>query len=395
MENNNKVYRTIEECKEVALKYTKKIEFRKNSRTIYNFCYKHGWLDDVCSHMIKNTYWNYDKCKEIALKFKNRANFNKKSFGAYNMALKMKWLDEICSHMTIEHLPNGYWNFERCKEEALKYNTKKEFKENNASALVIARRNGWLKEICEHMVSIGNKYKRCIYSYEFPDNFAYIGLTYNLTERHNNRFSKKIDIVYKHYNKTGLNPILKQLTEYVDVEKSKILENFYVEKYKSDGWNILNIYDTGGIGGSTLYWTKEKCIEAVLKCSSRTEFKNKYRGAQNSAFKNKWYKEIIELIPKNKNIKYTKTICLEKALLCKTRQEFKKRFIHEFSAAYKYKWLDDICTHMSRKLKWSYDKCKEASLLCKNKHELELKYKGAYNSALKNKWINDFFNKSI
>jgi hypothetical protein len=391
-ERKPKGYWTFERCKEEALKYNKKINFRINNCGCYTYAYRRGWLDDICLHMIKNTYWNYEKCKEEALKFKTRAEFSKKSGGAYNMTFKMKWLDEVCSHMTIEHLPKGYWTYDKCKVEALKYKTKKEFEEYNASALTIARRNGWLKEICEHMVSVGNKYKRCIYSYEFSDNYVYVGLTYNLTERHNNRFSKKIDIVYKHYNKTGINPILKQLTEYITVKEARVLEGVFVEKYKSDGWNILNIYDTGGIGGNILHWSKEKCIEAILKCSSRTEFKNKYRGAQNSAFKNKWYKEIIELIPKNKNIKYTKTICLEKAILCNTRQEFKKRFIHEFSVSYTNKWLDDICIHMvSGRLKWTYDKCKEVSLLCKNKHELELKYKGAYCSALRNNWINEFF----
>ncbi len=40
------------------------------------------------------------------------------------------------------------------------------------------------------MEIIGNKFKRCIYAYEFSDNYVYVGLTLNLDKR-NNRHLKK------------------------------------------------------------------------------------------------------------------------------------------------------------------------------------------------------------
>jgi predicted GIY-YIG superfamily endonuclease len=243
--------------------------------------------------------------------------------------------------------PNGYWTYDNCALEALKYLTKIDFKRNSSSAYTVAHKNGWMKEISLHMISNGNKFKRCIYSYEFSDNSVYVGLTFNLNERHNNRNSHTTDTVTKYQTKTGLIPIKKQLTEYVDVEEARILEGEFVEDYKSNGWNILNIKQTGGIGGNTLFWTKEKCINIAKHCKSRTEFYN-HRGAYSSSQKNGWLDEIYLILKSNRGGKFIYNIesCRNKSLLCRTKAEFKRKFLNEFTAAYRHGWLNDICMHM-------------------------------------------------
>lgn len=293
-----------------------------------------------------------------------------------------------------ERKPDGFWTYEKCAEDALKYSTKIEFKKNSSSAYAISYRNGWMKEISKHMKLYGSKYKRCIYSYEFiEDKSVYVGLTYNIIERHNNRNSHGNDQVVIHINKTGYIPTRKQLTDYIDVEIASKLEGEYLEKYKNDGWNILNIKPTGGIGGNTLYWNKERCIEVAKKCKTRSEFEKKYRGAYSSSLKNDWHDEINLILKLNKGpkIKHTKELCKEKALLCNTRKDFKKNFIHEFSAAYKNNWLEDICTHMVRKLKWTKEKSREVASICKGRFDFKKKYKGAYVASLRNNWLNEFY----
>jgi hypothetical protein len=44
-------------------------------------------------------YWSYEKCKEEALKYTTRNDFSNSIGGAYSSALKHGWIDEICSHM--------------------------------------------------------------------------------------------------------------------------------------------------------------------------------------------------------------------------------------------------------------------------------------------------------
>lgn len=244
--------------------------------------------------------------------------------------------------------PNGYWTYNNCAIEALKYFTRIDFKNASMSAYVIANRNGWMKDISSHMTSNGNKFKRCIYSYEFSDNSVYVGLTFNLDERQNNRDSHTTDAVTKHIIKTQLNPIRKQLTEYVNVEEACVLEGKFVEEYKNNGWNVLNVKETGGIGGNTLFWTKEKCINVANQCKTRNEFHEKYRGAYSSSIKNGWLGEIYSILKSNKGGKFIYSIefCKCKALLCKTKAEFKRKYLKEFTASYRHEWLNDICKHM-------------------------------------------------
>lgn len=49
------------------------------------------------------------------------------------------------------------WTKEKCKEEALMYETRLEFMKNSRLAYSAAQRRGWLSEICEHMqLMLGN-----------------------------------------------------------------------------------------------------------------------------------------------------------------------------------------------------------------------------------------------
>ena len=43
--------------------------------------------------------------------------------------------------------PKGYWTYENCKNEALKYNNKKDFYTLSSSAYGASIRNNWLENI--------------------------------------------------------------------------------------------------------------------------------------------------------------------------------------------------------------------------------------------------------
>lgn len=43
--------------------------------------------------------------------------------------------------------PKGYWTKERCQEEALKYESRSEFKKYSGSAYNIVKKNKWLDEL--------------------------------------------------------------------------------------------------------------------------------------------------------------------------------------------------------------------------------------------------------
>jgi len=42
---------TKEKCLEEALKYSRKVDFQKNSGSAYQISYKNDWLEEICTHM--------------------------------------------------------------------------------------------------------------------------------------------------------------------------------------------------------------------------------------------------------------------------------------------------------------------------------------------------------
>lgn len=141
-------------CKLDALKYNTRIEWQIKSVGAYNGARFNGWLDECCKHMIYGRkIWLLKDCKKDALNFKTRSEWCKKSGGAYSAALRKGWLDECCSHMKVLKKQNGYWNFIRCKKDALNYKTKTEWHKAPKSGYGVALTKGWLEQCCNHMVS--------------------------------------------------------------------------------------------------------------------------------------------------------------------------------------------------------------------------------------------------
>ena len=65
---------------------------------------------------------------------------------AYKISYKHNWLDEICSHMTSSQKPNGYWNYDKCKEISKNYTSISSFIKDYNGAYASMKRNGWVEE---------------------------------------------------------------------------------------------------------------------------------------------------------------------------------------------------------------------------------------------------------
>lgn len=201
-------YWTKEMCIEDAKKYKTKTEWAKNSKR-YEIARRYGWLKDCCSFMnklkeiknklknlkraqekerkdlekkhkreIKNLtqgnkyererknfaqkinskkphgYWTKkENCINDAKTCASRKKWARKSPGAYMSAYKNGWLDECCVDMKIYNEPLHFWSKERCREQALKYNSETAWSEKSKSSYSAASAHGWIRELCGHMIS--------------------------------------------------------------------------------------------------------------------------------------------------------------------------------------------------------------------------------------------------
>lgn len=142
------IYWTLEKCKEDALKYKSRTEWRNASPSACNASCKNGWFEECCAHMIeKQNKWTLELCKEDALKYKKRSEWQKVG-GGYQSAKRRGWLDKCCSHMIEKK-----WTLERCKKDSIKYKSRGEWFEKSV-AYKIAHKNGWLEECCAHMTNL-------------------------------------------------------------------------------------------------------------------------------------------------------------------------------------------------------------------------------------------------
>ena len=238
---------------------------------------------------MSNINENYLWCKEKALKCQNKKEFHDRFRKAYKMAKENGWYDDVTSHMEKYVHPRKYV-LEEVKEIAKKYNTKHEFIVNEPIIYGWCVRHGFLGDVTNEMECCGTFNKRCIYVYIFQNKVCYVGLTYNIHERHKQHISGNLhSAVYSYAKENGLEiPEPKQLTDYLDISEAKKLENEYIKKYESDGYFLLNRVSGGAIGGSTEKYTLEYCINEAKDCITRKEFENKNRYLYMKVKKHGW-----------------------------------------------------------------------------------------------------------
>jgi len=302
-------------------------------------------------------------------------------------------LDKIKS----KFIPSNYkWSKEKCHEEALKYDHRIDFKRNSKGAYPAACLNGWLDEICSHMVPLGNKYKRLIYRFIFPDNFCYIGLTHNPNKRKISHVTSTNSSVYRHTIETGLKPTYEELTDYMEIEQAKEQEEYWKIKSEEQGYFILNKSKTGALGSDILIWTKDKCREEASKYEYRIDFRKNSERAYMAASVNGWLEEICpHLLYKYK--KWDKEECRKEALKYNSRGEFYYGSCGAWDRARRNGWLDEICSHMIQGRKpdnyWDLEKCKEEATKYKNKNELRKNNSYVHDKLRKHKLLDEIYKK--
>lgn len=397
-------YWTKERCAAEALKYKTRSRFKEGSPSAYSKSVKYGWIDMVCSHMTPlmrpHGYWTKERCAKEALKYTTISDFENKSSGAYDKVRRSGWVKELCSHMIPGKKPNGYWTKERCAEEALKYTMRKDFQKGSSGCYTIAHRNGWLDEICDHMMIVGHRYERYVYEFKDPlRKVVYVGLTYH-PERRLSSHKYNSEYIKKHFC-DGEFMHMHLVTEKLPIEEAARIEDELINKYRNEGYHVINSHRGGGLGANHKMWTKETCAKEALKYNNRSDFSKNSAGAYTVAWREGWLDEICSHI-QDKIVKrghWTKENCQIIALKYSNQTEFKKNDSACFSSAQKKGWIKEICAHMNVRPKlpngyWnSKENCRNEAAKYGSRTEFAKGCSPAYDAARRNGWLDEFFPK--
>lgn len=94
-------------------------------------------------------YWTYDRCAEQAAKFRTRFEWKNESQPSYKKAMVEGWIDDL--------MPKAYksadeWTLELLMESASKYTTRGEWFKGHSTAYKKAKELGYFEQCTEHMV---------------------------------------------------------------------------------------------------------------------------------------------------------------------------------------------------------------------------------------------------
>jgi predicted GIY-YIG superfamily endonuclease len=241
---------TYEECVECVEKYKDKKEIKIKEPIIYKALLFRKWMDEFFPVDRKSiNEIKYEECLEKLILCDNNKKILASKYSKYHKAAsKNKWHERLSIDVGIKSRKyTNYWDYETTKKESLKYLTKNSFYENSRSAYDAARSNNWLNEFTEHMVSLGNLHKRCIYICLFKSTkTCYIGLTFNFEKRKEQHLRKGPISEYLKNNNEEFEFI--KLTDYLESVESQKLEIEFIEEYRKNKWNVLNKDDGGGLG---------------------------------------------------------------------------------------------------------------------------------------------------
>jgi predicted GIY-YIG superfamily endonuclease len=179
-----------------------------------------------------------------ALKYKYRSEFQRKSHSAYIIAKRLGIFNRVTKHMVWKTWPRDVWNLKTISREAKKFKTRSEFMKMSSGAYAAALKLGILNKVCSHTVTPCSDKLRSVYSIEFEDRSVYVGLTVN----YSNRLQQHINHdVHKEKMKMLKYKFVKSNDWHNPVD-GQIAEKKLIEKYRKNGWIVLNKSNYGSLG---------------------------------------------------------------------------------------------------------------------------------------------------
>lgn len=342
-------YWTLELCKADAKQHTTRMSWSKSGGGGYTAARRSLWLDECCAHMEPSCkpigYWTKCMCKQDALNFNTRKEWQSDSNSAYKIAYDNNWLEYCCSHMIEIKKPKHYWSEEKCKNRALFYTSRSDWQKYDLKSYSAAHKNRWLESCCEHMDLKGNLIRRAVYAYFIAD-YVYVGLSCDVERRIGQHFrAEPAKILISVYGASSVKVV--QLTSYINSERATTLEGYYLKLFTSLGLKPINKAKTGGLGGCNRIWTLEICIADAQLYTTQKDWRENST-AYDTALKNGWLKKCCQHMKpfRKPNGFWTKVRCIEDARKHPTRNEWSKVSPSAYVIARRRGWFEECCIHM-------------------------------------------------
>lgn len=292
----------------------------------------------------RKVLYTKEQCIKIYSTCKHRTEFREKYYGAFCRCKENGWLDEVCPSFFDWDKPK---TIEEATERVMCYENRSELWKNDHRMFYFLEQNGWINKIENLIVKTNKDLKiHCVYAYEFPEyNTVYVGRTININKRHNQHIRKENCSLYKFIKSKGLTNIDKPkiIYEKLNATESQEKEAEEMEKYKNEGWILLNIAKAGSLGTLSYKYTKQLCYDLAKQFTTKKEFRETYRNVYFKCLEKGWLKDYTWLInTKRQKRQYTYEECKKAASKCKSRTEFRDTYERIYLQSIKMGWINDF-----------------------------------------------------
>lgn len=277
-----------DKCHEAALSCSSRSEFQDKHPQAYLNSIKWGLLDEWLPS--KKREITYEMFMEVARTCKTKAQLKEIDGTLYQKGKREGWIDK-CDWIPKRANPKPRkWTDEARWEAALQCKTRSEYCERFNGAWNYDNEHGLLDRYTHFVKPIHegrdpNAEDYVIYLYiDFDNKVVYVGLTYE--ERKDQRHKEHIygrkekdgsitfDVVAKYWQSIGKPlPEPTYVMEGLHINDVGYYEGWYIDKYKEQGWTVLNIAKAGSTGGAKVKWNTYDAVATKSKeYKTRSQF---------------------------------------------------------------------------------------------------------------------------
>jgi very-short-patch-repair endonuclease len=332
-----------------------------------------------------NGYWQIlENCIQEAKNHQTRTAWQKANPLSYRTAAKNGWLEQCCAHMLVIKRQDGYWTLERCKEQALKYKTKVEWRLTDRASFSRANKQGWLEDCCSHM-------EKGLLWFGPASILEYL-ISHDIRCFQEHRFKDSLEISRRPFD--------------FYIPAYKLVIEFHGEQHRI-GWGRRS-EDAEQIQSRDLFkknWALENGLEYLeikeWEINSKEDIHNQIdKKLREVALKNNISLILVkreltnsELIKVKSRVKWTLENCILESKKYKNIKEWQTASAGSYQAAFKKGWIDKCTEHMTRQLAprnyWTLERCKADALKYKSRTEWSKAKPSGYSVAAKKGWLKE------
>lgn len=296
--------------------------------------------------------WNFEECLKVVALCNSRAELSKRFSGAYDSIIRHGWTDILPPKKNEKK----FYSPKECEEFCKHYENIEEVKQNNYK-LYLSLRN---HKLVLKMFPKKSESEKIDYDYE---------TCINLAKNYKNRkdVQKNNPSLLYHIQKLGYS--------WSDIKYCKKNELGY-DECKKICENVNGVYELQ----KDYYSVYKECVEQnwieeffplpkPLESVLETQIENNFLDDNET--------EIIK-------------DCVKKALECSTKKEYREKYKKQYQISSKYKLLQSFIWLKGCKKTFSEEECREAALLCSTKKQFREKYKRFYETARLNNWLQNY-----